>query len=116
MSWLVVALFLCAALAVLNNWAIENHIFWLFVWFDVFMHFLGGVTLAVLAVGLLKKRRPIFFVVGLAVAFVAWEVFEYVFGVPREANYQFDTTLDVLMDTLGAVAVYVVARLSVWKH
>jgi hypothetical protein len=115
LSWLIAAFFLSGALALLNSWALDNHIFWRFVWFDVFMHFLGGIALATLAVGLLRSRRPLSFAAFLTVAFIAWEVFEYVFGVPREANYQFDTALDILMDTLGAIVVYAVARISVWK-
>lgn len=116
MWWLLSALFLCAVLAVLNTWAIENHIFWVFVWFDVFMHFLGGLALGVFAVGLLGTFRPYLFVAGLALVFVAWEVVEYIFGIPREANYIFDTALDLLMDTLGAIGAYAAARLSVWKQ
>lgn len=113
--WLLVALFLCAVLAQLNTWAIEEHIFWVFVWFDVFMHFLGGLALGVLGVGLLKERRVVLFAVGLAVAFVAWEVVEYVWGVPREANYALDTSIDFVMDTLGALVAFGVARRTIWK-
>lgn len=113
--WLLVALFLCAVLALLNSWAIANHIFWYLVWFDVFMHFLGGLALGVLGVGLLKERRIELFVGGLALAFVAWEVVEYIFGVPREANYAFDTVIDLVMDSLGALVVFGVARRTIWK-
>ncbi len=115
LRWLLVALFLSLALALTNVWAIEHSIFWRYVWFDVPMHFFGGVALAVFAVGVLKKRRPVWFVVLLAAVFIAWEIFEYVFGVPKEANYRFDTALDFLMDTLGAVLVYGLARMTVWK-
>lgn len=115
LRWLIAAFFFCTALAAFNAWAIHELIYWRFVWFDVFMHFLGGVALATLAVGILRRRQPLSFAVFLAIAFVAWEVFEYVFGVPRESNYQFDTALDILMDTLGAIFVYIVARFSLWK-
>lgn len=116
LRWLLAAFFLSVVLAGLNAWAIQEYIFWRFVWFDVPMHFLGGVALAVLAVGVLRKRSVFLFSAFLVGIFIAWEVLEFVFGVPREANYQFDTALDLLMDTLGAVVVYVTARFSVWKN
>lgn len=116
LTWLIAALFLSATLAVLEWWMIENHIFWQYVWSDVPMHLLGGLTLGVLSVGLLRVRRKHRYVVGLALAFIAWEIFEYVFGVPREANYAFDTCIDLLMDTLGGTIAYYIARISIWKR
>ncbi len=113
--WLVAALLLCGLLAHLQWWAVENFIYWKHVWFDVFMHFLGGLSLGVLFVGFLHKKCITLFVILLVVAFIGWEVFEYVFGVPREANYAFDTSVDLFMDTLGAVVSYAVARLTIWK-
>ncbi len=85
------------------------------VWFDVPMHFLGGVTIAVFLVALLMHFRPRLFLLGVFGVSVSWEVFEYLAGFPREANYVFDTSLDLLMDALGALFVYTVARLGVWK-
>lgn len=115
LRWLFAALLLCALLAVLEWWAVENYIFWRYVWFDVPMHFLGGLALGVLAVGFFHTRQSGIFALALALAFIAWEIFEYTFGLPRESNYVFDTGLDLLMDTLGAVVAYTVARVTLWK-
>lgn len=115
LRWLLAALLLCATLLALEWWAVEHSIFWLYVWFDLPMHFLGGLALGTLAVGFLQKYRPVVFFSALFAAFVAWEVFEYVFGLPKEANYIFDTSIDLVMDTLGALLAYGVARMTIWK-
>ena len=41
---------------------------------------------------------------------VAWEVFEIFAGIPREANFAFDTSLDLTMDFIGALAGFALAR------
>ena len=116
MQWLVAALFLCSLLLALEWWAVENYIFWRYVWFDLPMHFLGGLSLGALAVGLLHAHKPRAFALGLLLAFIAWEVFEYVFGLPKEANYAFDTGIDLVMDALGALLAYAVARMTIWRN
>lgn len=113
--WLLAALLASLLLAVLHFFALSEYLYWRLEWFDVFMHYLGGVAIATLLVALIKKFRPLAFVLVFALLMIAWEVFEYVFGIPKEANYKFDTSLDVLMDALGALTVYTIARLSLWR-
>ena len=79
------------------------------------MHYLGGITLAVFSAALLMHHRPRAFVGLLVVLFIGWEIFEYVFGIQRESNYPLDTVIDLVMDTLGALTVYVIGRLTVWR-
>ena len=114
-AWFLVALLLSFTLAVLQQWAVADHLYWRYEWFDVLMHFLGGLTIASILIALLSKFRPAWFGLLLVGVFIGWEVFEYVFGIPRESNYVFDTALDFLMDALGALAVYVVARYTLWR-
>ncbi len=104
-----------AVLAVLQHVAVENYLYWEYPWFDVPMHFLGGVAIASFLVALSPKFRPRAFIVLFTLLMIAWEVFEYMFGIPREANYLFDTMLDFLMDAFGAVLVYVIARFTLWR-
>lgn len=115
LTWLLAALLLCSLLLALEWWAVENFIFWRHVWFDLPMHFLGGLSLGVLAVGFLHARKPRVFAAGLLAAFIAWEVFEYAFGLPKEANYLLDTAIDLVMDTLGALLAYLIALRTLWK-
>jgi hypothetical protein len=69
----------------------------------------------VLAVGFLNTYKPRWFAVSLVVAFIAWEVFEYIFGLPKEANYPLDTGIDLVMDGLGALVAYAIARKTIWR-
>ncbi len=113
--WLYGALVLSIIVATLQQWAMTDFLYWRYEWFDVMMHFLGGLTIGVLLVALLRKFRPFTFIILFILVAVGWEVFEYMFGVPHKANYVFDTSLDFVMDVLGATAAYVAARYSVWR-
>lgn len=107
-----------AALGVLHVSALYFSLYWHFVWLDTVSHFLGGVWVA-LAYGWLMlrlaNRRPSLLEIVVAVLCVGlcWEVFEVAFGIPREANWAFDTALDLLMDVIGGLAgVWTLRRLS----
>ena len=115
LPWLVVALITSSVLSILQFFAIANYLYWRFVWFDVPMHFLGGVSIAVFFVAVSIHFRPRLFLLFCTTVFIGWEIFEYVAGFPRETNFVFDTALDLLMDTLGAVLVYAIARKTIWR-
>lgn len=113
--WLLGALVLCAALAALNIIAQEYYLFWRYEWFDVPMHYLGGLAIGVFLIGFLIRFRPLLFSLSFLAIAVGWEIFEFVFGLPKETNYVFDTALDLLMDTMGAVTAYGIARVTTWR-
>lgn len=115
LSWLLSALLLSALIAFLQNYAIAHFLYWRYPWFDVPMHLLGGVVVAVTLVAVLPRLQKLAFLAALAAVFVGWEVFEYAFGIPRESNYVFDTALDLLNDSIGASMVYLFARMTVWR-
>ncbi len=79
------------------------------------MHFLGGVMLATFAIGLFPHRNPWFFTGFVFVGSLAWEVFEYSFGVSGGRNFFFDTVLDLLMDILGAALIFLMVRFTLWR-
>ena len=114
-SWLLPALILSFVIAVLQHYAIDNFLYWRYPWFDVPMHLLGGAVIATVLVAFIHDFQPRLFLLGAVLVFIGWEIFEYTFGLPREANYVFDTALDLLNDTVGAVFVYGIARLTVWR-
>lgn len=115
MMWLVAALILSAALSSLHIWGLTDFLYWRYMWYDVMMHFLGGLALGTFIVGFFNTRKPLLFIVAGAALLIGWEVFEYVFGAPKEDNYAFDTALDFLMGTLGLCVAYVVARYTLWR-
>lgn len=114
-AWFVAALITSAVVAGLQQWALADFLYWRYEWFDLLMHFLGGLTIGCLTVAFLMRFRPIVFLVVLVGVAIGWEVFEALIGTPREANYFFDTSLDLLMDACGASVAYVLARFTIWR-
>ncbi|MCI0597455.1 hypothetical protein L0Y34_00025 [Candidatus Parcubacteria bacterium] len=115
LGWFVGALVLCAAVAVLHIVALDQFWYWEHVWFDVPIHYLGGFAIGVFLVGFVFRFVPSVYALLAIGAIAGWEVFEYLFGVPREINYVFDTSLDILMGTLGALTAYTLARATLWR-
>lgn len=104
--------------------AIHFSLYWIFGWFDIMMHFLGGMFVAAVGVWFYDRFRhaelaenPIYvalfnvivlvFIVGLL-----WETCEILFGVTftTQSQYVGDTILDLIMNTIGAVAGFYGAR------
>ncbi len=115
--WLLIAFALCALLAAFHLLAIDHFWYWLYPWSDVPMHMLGGAAIGACAIAFLGSYRPVGYLLIIAGAAVAWEVFEAVAGVAGVVgdNYVWDTALDILDDSIGAVLVYVIARFTTWK-
>jgi hypothetical protein len=117
LRWLITAFISASVLAFLHIWAVSNFLYWKYRWFDTPMHILGGATIGLIAIGLIGKTwRPITYAVIIIVAAFAWEFFEAVMGIAvlPGVDYTWDTAHDVLNDSLGAIAVYLVARHTIW--
>jgi hypothetical protein len=106
------------------NWiGTANLYYWSMPWYDIPMHFFGGVwvALAVLWVsempfaGWVKARLSIPSILASVVAVgIAWEVYELAFGITgfHVPGFVFDTALDLVMDVLGGVAVVTLTKSS----
>ena len=94
-----------SVLAVLHLISIEFYLYWRFLWLDLVAHILGGIWagLFILWMRSLFGYMPhIAWSIGGAFFIgIAWEIFEVAAGIPREANYMLDTSIDLFMDTLG---------------
>lgn len=105
-----------AYVAILNTFAIEFSLYWQVWYFDIIMHFLGGLWFGFLFLAYLhhtRRTRPLFWIIILVLGIgVAWELFEFVFGIQDVFSNEHicDTLLDLVMDTLGAVASYLIGR------
>lgn len=101
------------------NWLASVYdLYWSVYEFDSLVHFLGGATLAAFFIWFYfysgvfgetqvnLKRFLLVAMTGAMFLAVAWEIYEFLIG---EVNimgleYPFDTTLDFVMDFLGALA------------
>jgi hypothetical protein len=104
-------------LAVLHGAALVFSLYWVYLWLDVPMHFLGGAVVALgyqsrfmlgkvahrLSFGLPTTLLMVLVVGGL------WELYEYIVG-PILPGYAKDTVIDIVMDVLGGLVGYATAR------
>lgn len=97
--------------------------YWIFPWFDLLTHFLGGVCIGVGVLWLFfmsgyiaprtwsARSGLIHTLVGVGIIGVGWEVYEIavhlLLQTPFESGYALDTAGDITMDTLGALSAYV---------
>ncbi len=105
-------------IAVVHRLAFQFYLYWEYAWFDIPMHFLGGVVISLLFLVLLlaspsfNRWRSISF--GLLFVFVIgilWELFEIVAGIsPFEPGFVTDTIIDLCMDLAGGVVGFVVGK------
>jgi len=106
------------ALALVHMMAEYYYLYWIFRWFDIVTHFFGGVWVGIAAIwfwylsGYIKamhfpKKKAVLVALlfGLLIGFL-WEGYEYVVwqlvGKGLPPNYIPDTTLDLVMDCMGA--------------
>jgi hypothetical protein len=115
LPWLVAALVLAALLAGVHIHALLHFWYWYFPWLDIPVHILGGAFMAAASVGVLRSYKPRAFLLVVVAGALGWEFFEFVINVEHEANFVLDTALDLLMDTLGIVLAYGIARLTIWR-
>lgn len=91
-------------------------------WYDIPMHFFGGVWVALFALWAIGTQYGTFFKKYLSVSSlllwvlfvgVSWEVLELAlkFNSIDDMGYAFDTTFDIILDMLGAAAV-----VSIYKN
>jgi hypothetical protein len=128
-SGLLALLALVFVIGVLEMVALRFHLYWTTPWFDIMMHFLGGVWVAFAALWALlfvwrhAENLPNRFSVYVVpfgatlVVGVLWEVFEYLFGIAIFGNdaYAVDTALDMGMDLFGALSVSTLYAFSIKK-
>lgn len=107
-----------SVVAVLHSVAIDKAYYWTLPWYDIMMHFLGGVWLAFF-IFWIHATKPLPFKLGVAqvLLFVIgvgllWEAYELFFKMTfvGDPEYPFDTSLDLVMDTLGGVVAFVISK------
>ncbi len=117
---------LIVAIAVVNALAVQHSWYWTMRWFDMPMHFAGGLWLAGMAIWfrfysgrfqVVSKSFFSFVVWGVGAALVvgfAWEVYEGVVALLTKGyiNAMSDTYADLGFDILGGLVVAVVVWMS----
>ena len=112
------------SLSIINFLALKYSIYYTYLWFDMPVHILGGMSVAFgyaalpfFNIHLSNKYTTLFHYV-LFVLFIGlvWEIFEYIFGISIASpldDFVTDTFIDFVMDAIGAVLGYgIVKRIS----
>ncbi len=116
---LKILLILIWSLVLIHMTAEYFYLYWLFKWFDIFTHFLGGVWLGLASIWIwylsgyfgnmrMPDKKSIFIALGagLLIGFV-WEFYEFIIwqlsGKGLPINYIGDSSLDIIVDVVGAV-------------
>lgn len=108
-----------AIIAVSHILALQFFLYWKYAWFDIPMHFFGGVSIALgygilpfLRIGLkLTYRTYISYLAVVLVVGLGWEVFEIVGGINVIDEYFVsDTLIDLVVDLLGGTVGYALVK------
>lgn len=105
-------------LAVTHILAMKFFLYWKYEWFDMPMHFLGGVVVGLLLYTLhdigvnIIPRKPRWFTVLLFVIMVAmaWEVYEVLIRIQIFDDYYIDTAIDLFLGSLGGITAFIVGN------
>jgi hypothetical protein len=115
-TFFLLTFILVAIIALLHSLAYVFFWYWTLWWFDILMHFLGGVWVALTALWFFylsgyvqrpKANMQTYLLITLgsiAVIGIAWEIFELFVGAYREEHHVLDTTVDLIMDIVGSLA------------
>lgn len=117
----ITTIFFLLALAILAGahfFALTFFLYWKIWWFDIVMHFFGGITVA-LGIFTLKdifRQIPerLLYVVpvmaGVIIIILSWEIFEYYFGLFAGDGYVLDTAIDLAMGLTGGFLGFVLGH------
>ena len=101
----------------LNTAAMQLYWYWTYWWFDIPMHFLGGVWLGGMAILALRRfapekaeKRSVVYATAIGAALLIgglWEIFEFSLDtfVTMRVNDIADTITDFGMDVAGALSI-----------
>lgn len=107
---------LCAIMVLyLHITALQNHLYFVYWWFDMVIHFLTGLTISLTLVYVVRDRMPtrinditasVTVALPVVLTFaVGWEVFELYSKLvyARGFYYMVDTLIDIFMGLLGGM-------------
>lgn len=103
------------ALALIHIASLQFFLYWKYLWLDIPVHFLGGVTVAFgVALCMYNRTCPIpllrgimGYIITVLIIGITWEVFEILAKFSVVDEYFFtDTVVDLCMDVLGGIVGY----------
>jgi hypothetical protein len=106
-------------LAIVHTLAIRFFLYWKYTWFDIPMHILGGICIA-LGISILpffkiqlspRYTTIILYIIVALVVGILWEIFEFTFGISvYDETFVADTISDLFMDVVGGAIGYSIVQ------
>ncbi len=102
--------------ASVHNFAIAASLYWYYSWFDILMHFWGGVLIALgVQAACAFKFLPLKPTLTLTLltlfgTMILWEIFERAVGLFDPATYLFDTSKDLIVGLVGGLVGYTLIK------
>ena len=94
------------SLLIIHSIGLSNNFYWVYPWFDIPVHFIGGFAIGLLTAIFVKtKLKWVLFAVILTFLF-GWEMFElFIVEIPiySSETYLTDTVLDLAFGLFGGV-------------
>lgn len=100
-------------ISLLNYLAIQLFLYWTTDWFDILMHFLGGLLIGLIVISVIKRfaegdnlNKNLLYlsvILGVLVVGLGWELWEIFVGFTDVITDQTDTILDLIMDLIGSI-------------
>jgi hypothetical protein len=110
---IVIAFVFLALVFSLTHWiAVTTSLYWYYWWFDILMHFWGGLLIAFGIVSLttfrsVRLRPTLRLIFGVSLLFVlAWEFFEWQVGLLDPQLHWLDSLSDISLGLLGGLTGY----------
>ncbi|MBU3969115.1 hypothetical protein KJ991_02815 [Patescibacteria group bacterium] len=112
--FLLILFLLSTTIAILNIYAGRYFWYWRFWWFDLAMHFMGGIAVALVllyfyGVFNLKEKIKLISLILFSTFTIAvsWEIMEFLIDANLFGkNYFFDTLTDIFIGLIGALIVF----------
>lgn len=102
--------------AAVHKFAVKASLYWYYWWFDILMHFWGGILIGLGVHTFCSFRRihirPSLWLVliALCVSTVTWEIFELYAGLFDPATHLFDTSKDIVVGFSGGLLAHIIMR------
>lgn len=114
---LFLQLFLLGIVAALHMIGSQLYLYWMFWWYDMVVHFLASIWIALsatwIAAQFRAKRVALWVFVSVALVSLGWESFEYMIGAVDLADgdvFVTDTVLDLVVNMIGGLFGWYVGR------
>lgn len=108
--------------AILNKIAVSLSLYTTIWWYDIPMHILGGVLIALITLFFIydakffnfsDKKPAVIFASAVGMVLIiglSWELWELYMGLTNVYTDRIDTAKDLVDDTLGAIAAYLYSK------